>query len=424
MVAAVFAIPHALAVDIHVNSTAAFLNALSTATPGDTIIVAPGRYTDANATWYRGFNPTRSGNPNAPITIKSQVPYAAILVSASDGVVALGINNRQHIVIDGFKAEGMLKMHESDFITIQNCEVVYGGIEGDDVSLHWGIAVHSTQNSIVRNNLVHNLRDNLGNRSHNTAAIMVGFGSSNNLIENNDAEATNGAAFNGNNSIVFSAFGQKGGNTHNNTWRRNIARNAQTAFLGMGSTVLEPNGGLFSTNNTYYQNIVINVGEAFCLDHNSTSWNIYNNTVYNANIFAYSILEPTNSDFRIWNNIVAHARTGYDLDGARNANFSILITESDYNDFYSITNLGRWDWGQGNIASLSTWTTSTSFDIHSISADPLFVNAQQGDFKLQANSPAKRRGKDNVDMGAYPTGNEIIGVTRLPRPRAPTLTVQ
>lgn len=55
-----------------------------------------------------------------------------------------------------------------------------------------------------------------------------------------------------------------------------------------------------------------------------------------------------------------------------------------------------------------------------VNADPLFVNAAQGDIKLQSASPAKAAGKPDSngvrnDLGAYPTGLEVIGVSRAPR---------
>ena len=43
---------------------------------------------------------------------------------------ALSIYQRQYIVIDGFSAQGMLKIHRdaqgaSPYVTIQNCDVIY-----------------------------------------------------------------------------------------------------------------------------------------------------------------------------------------------------------------------------------------------------------------------------------------------------------
>lgn len=402
------------AADLFASNNSEFKAALAAAMPGDTVIVRPGTYTDSSSTWEEGFNPARSGTATNPITIKSEVPLAAVVTARNDNVVALGIFSRQYIVVDGFKAQGMLKMHNSQFITIKNCEVVRGGIENGDVSLHWGLIVHSSSDSTVANNLVHNMQPGLGNGLHNSAAIMVGFGSHRNIVENNEADAGLGA--------VFSAFGQKGGNLTFNTWRRNIARNARAGFLGMGST----NGDRYSTDNTYYQNIVIDSDEAFRLDHNAQRWTVYNNTVYNVTAFMHDIrggtLATTNTGFRVWNNLVYQAETAYDIDGGDDPTFDQFLTESDYNLFYNVTRMGMWNWGSGSIGSLSSWKGATVFDDNSLNSNPLFVNAAGGSFKLQSNSPAKGRGRGGVDIGAYPTGNEVIGVSLLPRPNKPTIS--
>jgi hypothetical protein len=401
---------NAFAAELYVDSSNSFKTALAAAMPGDTIIVRCGQYTDATADTQGGFNPARSGTAQAPITIKSETLGCAVLRPRNNNVVALGIRERQYIVVEGFKVEGLLALNGTSFSTLQNNEVTVGGLLWGDVSLHWGIGVHTaSHNNTIRNNRVHSM-GNFGNKEHNTAAIMIGFNVRNNVIENNEADGGNGA--------VFSAFGQKGGDIVGNTWRNNIAKNAKAGFLGMGST----NGDLFSTNNIYYQNIAVNVEDAFRLDHNVNGWSIYNNTVYNVTLFLHSITGPSNANIRLWNNLVYQAVVAYDRDGATTSSFG-LLTESNYNMFHRVTRMGSWNWGSGTIASLSSWK-SIGFDANSTSADPLFVAAVQGNFKLQAGSPAKGVGKGGVDIGAYPTGFEVIGVNLGPRPNPPeNLTV-
>lgn len=394
---------------------------IAAAEAGDNVIVRPGRYSDHNATWYSVFTPARSGEPNRPITIKSDPALGAVLVprdfntSTQSTYPAMSIYQRRYIVVDGFKSEGMLKIHNdvqggSQYVTIQNCEVEYGGQQGDDASLNWGIAVHVSDNNVIRNNLVHRMRSS-GNNSENTAAIM-NFGSSYNLIENNDADAGNG--------IVYSAFGQKAGNIHNNIWRRNIARNAPVGFLGKGGT----NGATYSDNETFYQNIIINADRAFHLNHNSRYWRVYNNTAHNVRLF-HNQWQLNSVDNQFWNNIVSQASGGaYQIEDLGTPAWATYISYSNYNFWSSVAGtFAKWQYGASS-QTLSEWRTATSYDANSLTGDPLFVNAAQGNFKLQSGSPARGTGRDGVDMGAYPTGNEIIGVTRLARPRAPTLTVQ
>lgn len=389
---------------------------VAAAEAGDNVIVKAGRYSDPNATWYSAFNPARSGAPSAPITIKSDPPLAAVLVprdfnaSAQSQYPALSIYQRQYIVIDGFKAEGMLKIHHdvqgaSQYVTIQNCDVVYGSQLGDDASLNWGIAIHVSDNNIVRNNEVRNMRSS-GNNSENTAAFM-NFASSYNLIENNDADASNG--------VVLSAYGQKAGNIHNNTWRRNIARNAPVGFLGKGGT----GGGTYSDNEMFYQNIIINTERAFHLNHNSRYWRVYNNTVYNVDLFLNQ-WQLNSVDNQFWNNIVFDASRGaYQVEDLSGPNWNTYISLSNYNFWGSLTrSFARWSYGS-NSQTLDEWRSATNFEANSLTGDPLFVDAAQGNFKLQAASPARRAASDGLDMGAYPTGSEVIGVILSPRPHPP-----
>lgn len=394
---------------------------VAAAEAGDNVIVKPGRYSDPNATWYSVFTPARSGEPNRPITIKSDPPLGAVLVpldyntTRQSTLPAMSIYQKRHIVVDGFKAEGMIKIHndvqgDSQYVTIQNCEVLYGSQQGDDASLNWGIAVHVSDNNVIRNNLVHSMRSS-GNTSENTAAIM-NFASSYNLIENNDADASNGN--------VYSAFGQKAGNIHNNTWRRNIARNAPVGFLGKGGT----GGATYADNETFYQNIIINVDRAFHLNHNSRYWRVYNNTAYNVRLF-HNQWQLNSVDNQFWNNIVSQASGGaYQIEALGTPTWTTYIAYSNYNFWSSVAStFAKWQDGASS-QTLSEWRAATNFDANSLTGDPLFVNAAQGNFKLQPSSPARGAGRDGVDMGAYPTGNEVIGVTTLPRPRAPMLSVQ
>lgn len=389
---------------------------MAAAMPGDNVIVKPGRYSDPTATWYSAFSPARSGTAALPITIRSDPRLSAVLVprdyntSSQSRYPALSIYQKQYIVVDGFKAEGMLKIHNdvqggSQYVTIQNCEVVYGSQQGDDASLNWGIAVHVSDNNVIRNNHVHNLRSS-GNNSENTAAIM-NFGSSYNLIENNDADAGNG--------VVHSAYGQKAGNIQYNTWRRNIARNAPVGFLGKGGT----NGATYSDNESIYQNIILNTDRAFHLNHNSRYWRVYNNTAYNVRLFLNQ-WQLNSVDNQFWNNIVAQASGGaYQIEDLGSPSWPSYISHSNHNFWSAIAStFAKYQYGASS-QTLSEWRSATGFDANSLTGNPLFVDVAQNNFRLQVGSPARGAGRDGVDMGAYPTGTEVIGVTFGVRPAPP-----
>ncbi len=376
------------------------LKACQTVVAGDTILVKSGSYTDPGATWEQGFNPVNSGAPGAPIVFRSEPRLAAVLRPPDypdNATVAMGVQGKTYIVIDGFKAEGQIQMKESSHITIQNCEVTLGRCDvPNDPSINWGISIHTTDSSLVRNNYVHNMRDS-GNNSHNTAAIMI-YRSNYCVIENNDADCGGGT--------VFGAYGQKGGGITFNIWRRNIARNGAAGFLGMGST----DNTLYSTDNEYYENIIVNCTQgAFVLDHNTKRYSIYNNTVYNATSLLWADYDNNaNTDMHLWNNIVVGGQVGYRRESGTGVDWNALLSSSDYNDFDTPT-VAVWNYGSSSYTTLSDWQQATVFDNDSRSTDPSFTNAASGDFHLSQTSSCRGAGLGGVDLGAYPSGAGTVG---------------
>lgn len=78
-----------------------------------------------------------------------------------------------------------------------------------------------------------------------------------------------------------------------------------------------------------------------------------------------------------------------------------MIAESDYNLFFNA--MGRYvihedtsTFGATEI-ELDTWQEETGHDRHSIVADPMFVDPENGDFRLKPDSPALRLGFQQID---------------------------
>ena len=94
------------------------------------------------------------------------------------------------------------------------------------------------------------------------------------------------------------------------------------------------------------------------------------------------------------------------VDGSgNNFNYNDYCTSSgctaSNNIAYIISNDLTYNWDAPNL-NLSQWGARIGGEGNSIAANPLFVNADAGDFHLQSNSPAKCRGESGVDMGLYP----------------------
>jgi len=382
------------------------LKATQTAVAGDVVVVKAGRYVDPASTWEAAFNPVNSGTAQAPIVFRSE-PRLAAVVAPGDFPLnhsqAFGVENRNYIVIDGFKAEGQIQMLGCIGGTIQNCEVIYGSVEGDDLSLNWGLTLHTSSQMLVRNNYVHNM-NNDGNNAHNTAGIMV-FQSNNSVIENNDVDCGGGT--------VYASYGQKGGLITFNVWRRNIARNGVTGFLGMGST----DNTKLSSDNQFYSNIIINSSQsAFELDHATARFDIYNNVAYNSGAFVWAGYDDAaNTAMRFWNNLVVGGKDGYHRETGATVDWHALVASSDHNNF-NTPKVAVWNWGGSSYTTLATWTPATLFDPLSLSINPGFVNAAGGDFHLSTTSLCRGVGLNGVDLGAYPTRTETIGPDFQPLP--------
>ena len=382
--------------------------ACNTVVAGDAVIVKAGRYSDPDSTWASAFTPVNSGEPGKPIIFKSYPKHAAILEKGGSGDCGMRVNGRNYIIIDGFKVIGGIGFHDCGYCEIRNCDVIEG--RNSDTSLNWGIFLHTSHHCIIENNYVHDMEEGPYPGHHNAACIML-FASSDSIIENNiaDAKVLNGQK-------IYSAFGQKGGQIYRNIWRYNIALNATTGFFGKAATACDN----ASEDNIYYQNIAINCSKAaFELNHMCYRFQIYNNVAYNCGAFISAWLE-SNQNNSVWNNIAIGTDTVYYLSEVTPETF---FSYSDYNNLQgSLFCSHQWrDYAQ----TLAEWQQKTPFDDHSTSTDPLFVNAEVHDFHLNPNSPCLNAGIDrqdydndgntteSINMGAYITGNETIGLIGL-----------
>jgi hypothetical protein len=65
-------------------------------------------------------------------------------------------------------------------------------------------------------------------------------------------------------------------------------------------------------------------------------------------------------------------------------------------------------WGLSTPKTYATWETAYGKSTHSVEADPLFVDAANGDFHLRPGSPAINAGT-NVGLTKDYNGNPIVG---------------
>ena len=384
--------------------------ACNTVQAGDTVLVKTGRYSDPDPTkhWQYALNPVNSGEPGKPIIFRSYPRHAATLVKSHEYNAAMRVNQRSYIIIDGFKAEGSIGFHKCSHCVVRNCEVIVGTPEGG-ATLNWGIFLYKSDHCLVENNYVHDMHD-YAPGSHNAGCFMI-FQGSDNIFQHNLANAL----CDDGESRIVNAYGQKAGDIYRNIWRYNIALNAKFGFLGMAST----DATLPSEDNIYYQNIAINCKAAFYLNHMCYRYKIYNNVAYDCEEFLH--VRRTSDSLEMWNNIAIGDNICLKLEEVYP---EILLNYSNNNDFYGYSTFCQYHWSTF-ASTLNEWQGKTSFDDNSISTDPLFVNPESHDFHLSPSSPCLNAGIDrqdydndgntteSINMGAYITGNETIGLIDL-----------
>lgn len=271
-----------------------------------------------------------------------------------------------------------------------------------DYSLNWGITLYgTTKNCTVQNNYVHDQWDS-GNHSANSANIMLFSYSSNNIIENNTTDGK---------GIINGGIGSKGGFTDNNIIRYNLIKNAINGVWITSSTSETD----YSNDNTVYQNIFVNCSNAAVGEpHAVRRTTVYNNTAYNVLRF-FGGWKDNLVGNQLYNNIAVGSRgitraisfSGYNAGDC----FTFLAPTVDYNCFNGFTS-----WWYRAMLPTQAWDRATfqsncSFDAHSMTSDPKFVNPSGGDFHLRSDSPCRNAGKNGITIGAYITGNETIGYT-------------
>ena len=110
-----------------------------------------------------------------------------------------------------------------------------------------------------------------------------------------------------------------------------------------------------------------------------------------------------------FNNIFHKVRVAYRYDDDQ-----LTAPEfSNFNHFYNGSSglIYRFDSGEYN--ALDSLRSAKKYELSSEESEPLFENAQLGDFRLSSQSPCKNSGISGTDKGVYLTGVEIIGANGL-----------
>ena len=406
-------------------------NSGEAAQAGDVVIIKAGTYNAAATGGQRydpAFNPVNEGTSGNYITFLG-VGTVTLQSTNGDGPV-IGSLNRDYIKWDNFYideanvntipspgpvavwgGEGGVRVN---YVVLENIEIK-GAYKAGHSTNHPGIYLFESSNVTIRNCKVYDMDGPSSNNNH-LAAVMV-YHSDNLLIENNEFY-NNGAGIN-----------YKDDNEGPVTIRYNLIYGHPMSGILIQGTL-----GAANPKGTAYQNVIRD-------NRFGIEWSGYDPPPKDQN-------GAGPDDFRVVNNNIDNSESGFyiqnylDCDGFDNdlVQNNILTNSSVYairGDGAQCTGFDNTDilfehnmyYTYGTFARITTttytlasWQSTFNQDIGSIITNPQYVDETNDDFHLQTGSPARDRGidildldndgstTDSINLGAYITGNEIIGI--------------
>lgn len=403
-------------------------NTSEAARAGDTVIVAAGTYgtsATTNSRFTPIYNPANSGNSSAPITFRAD---GDVYLTASAGAQPIiGTYQKSHIIWDGFILNevnipttadtGPLVVWNSDNVTIQNAHIIGRVVNWGDN--HNGMRIEYAHDIVIRNNQIEGFHDS--DNGMNATCLMT-YDTYHLLLEHNEcSDSTTGFFIKGFHGTVPQ---------QDVVMRFNYIHNTGNAiqFGIVGGN--NPDGSQASMSYVY-QNLITDasLGGIVFIGYNNTTparITVANNTLNRigtaSNTEAGGILfRPDYLGYRelvFRNNLITNGAAGVNSwNVAFNSNPS--ATTFSHNNYY----------GNGASAyiayrnyNLSGWqSTYTKDTTGTTTLDPQYLSST--DYRLASTSPVRNSGLDILDLngngstsdsvaiGAYVTGDEVMGIT-------------
>ena len=403
--------------------------AMSMAQPGDIVGIRAGLYVGSptGQRYSPAFRPSNSGTNANPIVFVAENPAATTAgpytelrsgaTSVTDGCPTFGVLSQDYVQWIGILSD---ESAPNNVMIADSGTAVLWTTTGSEIGLcklagvtavandnHAGIRTENCYNSYIADNDVSGYAYQPNGSSVNQAGIQT-YQTQSTIFEYNSI------------TDCGDAFHFKGRDHYDNVVRFNRIVRPKISPFRIGGFIAGPSG----ERNKIYQNLIIDSVDGVELAYSATvpaavtGTDIYNNTIVassatqGAGLYITDSIPTSGNDVRYWNNLVyAPAATAvlqsYNTDNA--ADFAAYV-DSDYN-----LGWGMSYWADGpstsdfNRVSLPAWQVLNGRDLHSLVADPLFVDAANGDYRLAAGSPAVNAGSDifgiagggSINMGCY-----------------------
>ncbi len=393
-------------------------------TAGQRVYVKAGIYTELSTMgqYVPAIVPAHSGIVGQPI-IYEAFPGDKVIIDQRTGLNAQGnsfeINSLSDIVIRGFELRhAPIKTRaETSYarrIVIENNHIHdVTTTAGNNIGL---IMPYGCMGCVIRNNILHGsyLADDPSNG--NASAIHV-YVLQNSLIENNEI-------YDSRNGIFVKNFQSSDRSERlGSVFRRNLIHDTYRGIWFSVAGAGQPGHRNHTiSHNIFSNNFLAITSNPFDAGESSVGQVIRNNLFVGPNIaFAtkgFSGLENYDNIF--------YKSGRFGTDNVQASNHLSGIDFSDFNLFFQNSNRFYLNLNgssgsppsEQNFFSLSAWQAAQAIaggitfdhpDVNSFEADPLFVDAENGDYHLQATSPARNAGRFGANIGPYVTGTEVIG---------------
>jgi len=421
-------------------------HAAQTISAGQTVYIREGIYTEPEpiegSTKYWGIRPANDGAAGDRIRFLAY-PGERPVIDMEMKAPCIVLYGRKHIEVSGFELRSCVQAgvwvmsgsgrDNSDIFISNNLIHRIDGGSGQNVA---AVRMDDVGNSKIQDNIMHNIK--VAGVDNGNAAGVLSYGMYEVTITNNEIHDAYSGIFH----KMPDRQGRKGG-----VFQRNLIHDTTIAFY-FNTNETWPEQGIHF--NTEIRNNVVYAVDAFLYDntHQSVGQNqglkVYNNTIDGGNfgIRGFADVEIYNNIFFKINGIATVYQSEVFTSSVRRAP---SIAYTDHNIFYPGFSgaLGVYSGNEVKVGSLSEWQSvgygGTPFtlnvdapgpDQHSMEINPLFVDQNARNYRLDSASPAAGSGKNGGYMGAYTQEVKQIGprtsikTDEVASPKAPELTIE